>query len=239
MDGESLTKEEFRVQVASKKQVTEQIDKYKEILKTALDGQPEVPEETKRQLVGELLANFEAAVQVNVLVNGLPWEEAPDAESEDEAVDLETLLDDAIVETTRRRRTFPKRILPHVVHALKAERKVMELYEQTVKPQEVIRDPDQESIMKELSAAAPAMVKQAIQVIKSIGTLQKQARGLCEVLSMRPSPASLEVHREVFGCGGPPAPAPAAQQPIRRAVKRAAAAEGYEPLRPGGEDGPE
>lgn len=45
--------------------------------------------------------------------------------AEDEAVDLESILDDTIVETTRRRRAYPRKILPHVVHSLKAERKIM------------------------------------------------------------------------------------------------------------------
>ncbi len=48
--------QEYRVQVTSKKQVTEQINKYKNILNKALDGQPEVTEETKRVLLQELLA---------------------------------------------------------------------------------------------------------------------------------------------------------------------------------------
>lgn len=85
-----------------------------------------------------------------MLVGGHPWGEAPDVEGESqvqrsnehpsvkcsksplfeppeehEALDLESLLDDAIVEATRRRRTFPKQILPHVIHSLKAERKLM------------------------------------------------------------------------------------------------------------------
>ncbi|XP_018538469.1 kinetochore-associated protein NSL1 homolog [Lates calcarifer] len=230
------TNQEYRVQVTSKQQVVEQINKYKDILKTALNGQPEIAEETKRVLLQELLANFEAAVQDNVLVNGQRWEEAPDAE-EDEAVDLESILDDTIVETTRRRRAYPRKILPHVVHSLKAERKIMGLYEQAVKPQEVIKDPDQESIMNDLSAAAPVMVKQAIQVIKSINTLQKQAEGLCEILNMKPSHATLEIHREVFGCSGqldaslPPAgSATKIKQPIKRAVEEAAATDCYVPL---------
>ncbi|XP_056283525.1 kinetochore-associated protein NSL1 homolog isoform X2 [Pseudoliparis swirei] len=70
-------------------------------------------------------SNFEAAVQDNVLVAGLPWPEAPDAEAEDEALDLESLLDDAVVEAARRRRAYPNKIRPHVVHALRAERKLM------------------------------------------------------------------------------------------------------------------
>ncbi|XP_031722058.1 kinetochore-associated protein NSL1 homolog [Anarrhichthys ocellatus] len=229
------TNQEYRVQVTSKKHVIGQINKYKDILKTAFDGQPEDSEETKRVLLQELLANFEAAVQDNVLVNGQPWEEAPDVEAEDEAMDLESLLDDTIVETTRRRRTYPKKILPHVVHSLKAERKLMGLYEHAVKPQELLKDPGQESIMNDLSAAAPVMVKQAIQVIKSINTLQKQAEGLCEILEMKPSHATLEIHREVFGFDGqsdaPPPPPPArSRRPIMRSVEEAAAADCYVPL---------
>ena len=50
------TNQEYRVQITSKKQVIEQINKYKEILKRTLDGQPEIAEETKRVLLQELLA---------------------------------------------------------------------------------------------------------------------------------------------------------------------------------------
>uniref|UniRef100_A0A3B3ZYF6 NSL1 component of MIS12 kinetochore complex n=1 Tax=Periophthalmus magnuspinnatus TaxID=409849 RepID=A0A3B3ZYF6_9GOBI len=176
---------EYRVQVQSKKQVQEQIDRYKELLKTVLDGQTELAADTKRELLGELLANFEAGVQENVLVN--------------EEVDLESQLDDVIVETSSKRRTYPRKILPHVVHALKAERKIMCLYENTIQPQDVFKDPEQESIMNMLSAEAPVLSKQANQVIKSIQTLHKQAEGLCQILNSKPSAASLEIHRDIFG----------------------------------------
>ncbi|XP_076011139.1 kinetochore-associated protein NSL1 homolog [Genypterus blacodes] len=228
--------QEYRIQATSKKQVVEQINRYKEVLKEAVNGQPELPEETRRVLVQELLANFEADVQKNVLVNGQPWEEAPDDE-EDEAIDLESLLDDTIVETTGRRRTYPKQILPHVVHSLKAERKLMGLYKQVVKPQEVTKDPDQESLMSELSESAPGMVKQALQVMKSIKTLQQQAEGLCEILNTKPSQAALQFHQEVFrrndqsdndvlSVGG----ATRYRQPMKRAVEEAAAKACYVPL---------
>ncbi|XP_070843810.1 kinetochore-associated protein NSL1 homolog isoform X1 [Chaetodon trifascialis] len=240
------TNQEYRVQITSKKQVIEQINKYKEILKTALDGQLDVADDTKQVLLQELLANFEAAVQDNVLVNGQAWGEAPDVEAED--VDLDSLLDDTIVETTRRRRAYPRKILPHVVHSLKAERKLMGLFEDAVKPQEVVKDPDQESIMTDLSAAAPGMVKQAIQVIKSINTLQKQAEGLCEILNMKAGRTTLEIHREVFGSHGqsdaplpPVTGAPTNRQPIKRAAEEAAARDCYVPLRkkPAGDGEPE
>ncbi|XP_071391079.1 kinetochore-associated protein NSL1 homolog, partial [Centroberyx affinis] len=119
------TSQEFRVQVTAKKAVVEQINKYKEVLKNVVEGQPGVAEETKQLLLQELLANFEAAVKDNVLVNGQPWDEAPDDEAEDGAVALESLLDDSIVETSRRRRRYPKEILPYVVRSLKAQRKLM------------------------------------------------------------------------------------------------------------------
>lgn len=40
-------------------------------------------------------------------------------------MDLESQLDDAIVETSYRRYAYPKKILPHAVHALKAERELL------------------------------------------------------------------------------------------------------------------
>lgn len=39
--------------------------------------------------------------------------------------DEEAKLDELMVEATEKRRTFPRQILPHVVHGLKAERKLM------------------------------------------------------------------------------------------------------------------
>ncbi|XP_034018670.1 kinetochore-associated protein NSL1 homolog [Thalassophryne amazonica] len=235
MDPDGVNKE-LRIQISSKKQLNDQINTYKDVLKKVLDGQTEVCEKTKRVLLQELLANFEAAVRDNVLVKGKRWDEAPD--EEDESVDLESLLDDTIVETSRRRRTYPRKILPHVVHSLKAERKLMTLFERDLHPQEVFKDLYQDDIMNNLSSAAPKMVKQAIEVFKSMNTLQKQAEGLCEILNMKPSNASLQIHQEVFGINGQseiPLPstgrARANRQPIKRATEDAAATDCYVPLR--------
>ncbi|XP_029017362.1 uncharacterized protein LOC114861863 [Betta splendens] len=216
------TDQEKRVQIKSKKQVVEQMNRYKELLKTVLDGQTDMAADTKRVLLEELEANFEAAVWANVLVKGQTWDEAPDAEVEDEALeeafDLESLLDDTILETTRRRRTFPKRILPHVVHSIKAERRLMELYQHKYKAEEAPKDLDQERVMNSLSAEAPAMVESAIQIVKSISTLQEQAQGLRQILSIKTSDATLEVRREVYGQSGAAAKT---RQPRKRAVEEA------------------
>lgn len=47
---------ELRVEVGSKTDVSEQLDRYKRLLGTLLDGQKHVDEDTKRLLLQELLA---------------------------------------------------------------------------------------------------------------------------------------------------------------------------------------
>ncbi|XP_054616871.1 kinetochore-associated protein NSL1 homolog [Dunckerocampus dactyliophorus] len=243
VDGKDLLaseiNQEYRVQLTSKKHAIEQMKRYKVILNKALDGQPGIDEETKRVLLQELLANFESAVQQNVLVNGQTWEDAPDVDAEEEGDDWESQLDDAIVETARRRGTYPRRILPHVVQALKAERKLLDLYEEPVTAPKVVTDPQTENFMKDLSAAAPGLVKQARQVIKSICTLQQQAEGLFEVVNMKPSQTCLQVDNEVFGGSGlaaeVPPPSlngpPTTRQPVKRVAEDAAAADAYVPIK--------
>lgn len=74
-------------------------------------------------------------------------------------------------------------------------------------------------------------------LLQSIKTLQRQAEGLCEILNMKPSPATLDVHREVFGPDSKSDASPLSvggtngcRQPIKRAVEEAAAGGGYVPL---------
>ncbi|KAM6964896.1 kinetochore-associated protein NSL1 homolog [Aplochiton taeniatus] len=219
--------EEYRVQLNSKKVVVEQIKRYKEVLKKVLDDQPGIAEEAKQLLLQELLTNFEATVQENVLINGAAWEDAPDDEEEDEASVLDTCLDDQIVETTRKRRRYPKEILPHAVRSLKAQRKLLGMHAEVVKPQKLQKDPAQESLMTSLSAEAPGMFQKASAVMKSIVTLQQRADGLKRVLNLRPSPASLVIHSEVFGSRtaqsdvlpAPPGGAIGSRHPIKCSVE--------------------
>lgn len=229
---------DLRVKLSSKKVVVEQLKKYEEQLKRSLDTQTGITEESKELLLKELLTNFRTAVQDNVLINGQPWEDAPN-DDEDECASLDDLLDDSIVETARKRRKYPLEILPHVVRSLKAERKLMGMFGQAVKPQQLQRDPAQESIMSGLSAAAPGMFQQASSMMKSQQVLQQGAEGLRQVLDMRATPGSLEVDRAVFGMGlpdgevttlPPPPPRPGATRlPIRRAIQEAEAEGCYAP----------
>ncbi|XP_061757128.1 kinetochore-associated protein NSL1 homolog [Nerophis ophidion] len=227
------TNQECRIQLTSKRQAIAQIKLYQDILKKALDGQAGIAEETKRVLLQELLANFESAVHQNVLVNGQTWEDAPDVDAEDDGDDLKGQLDDAIVETTSRRGSYPRRILPYVVQALKAERKLLDHYEEPIRAQQVVSDPPAANFMKDVAAAAPALVKQARQVIKSICTLQQQAEGLCQVV--KGCQTHFQVDNDVFGSSGLSAEAPpptvnctpSTKQPIRRVVTDREAAGAY------------
>lgn len=49
------TNQDFRVQVTSKRKVAELMNRFKEILSSALDGQPDISDETRRRLLQDLL----------------------------------------------------------------------------------------------------------------------------------------------------------------------------------------
>uniref|UniRef100_A0A3B3CVA4 NSL1 component of MIS12 kinetochore complex n=1 Tax=Oryzias melastigma TaxID=30732 RepID=A0A3B3CVA4_ORYME len=205
---------ETRVSVRSKGRVLDLIDRGKQLLSSALDGQASVDEETREALVRELLADFEAAVQGNVSVDGLQWEEAP----EDQAMDVESLLDETIVETARRRRTFPLKILPHAVQSLKAERKIMVGH-----PLSFLKYLHLNIFFHDCWFF--------FLFLQSITTLHVQVEDLSEILNMKPTQASLDIHREVFGLPQPTDPAcTRSKKPIKRAIEEAAAKQGYSPL---------
>ncbi|XP_077442951.1 kinetochore-associated protein NSL1 homolog isoform X1 [Stigmatopora argus] len=74
--------EDVRVRLTSKKHVIEQMEQYKALIKQALDGQTGIREKTKRHLLEQGLADFEAAVTSNVSVSGRTWDDAPEDDGE-------------------------------------------------------------------------------------------------------------------------------------------------------------
>ncbi|XP_051952530.1 kinetochore-associated protein NSL1 homolog [Xyrauchen texanus] len=191
--------EDFRVNVDSKRTVREQIEKYKDLLKKLLNGQCNMSEEDKATLLQEIVVNFEFTVQENIVIDGLSWDETTEDYCADYESKVNDLLDEKIVETAWKRSSYPKQIRNQVVRSLKAERKLMGLYEQAVKPQDIKSDPVQDTIIKNVSAAAPTMFKQASTSMKSLKSLKHAADGLRQVLDMQPSAESVEIYREVFG----------------------------------------
>ncbi|TRY98117.1 hypothetical protein DNTS_028479 [Danionella cerebrum] len=190
---------DFRVNVKSKKLVFDQLEKYKELFKGLLDGQCQISEEDKAKLLQEMVVNFELTVQENLVVGGLSWDEASEDIYEDEKNTVNDILDEKIVETANKRSLYPKQIRNQVVRSLRAERKLLDLYEQAVKPQEIKPDPDQEGVISSISAAAPTVFKQASTALKSLKSLKQAAEGLRQVIDLQPSVESVEVYREVFG----------------------------------------
>ncbi|XP_043075673.1 kinetochore-associated protein NSL1 homolog [Puntigrus tetrazona] len=196
-DRESGT--DFRINVKSKKHVREQLERYKGLFKKLLDGQSHISEEDKSKLLQEMIVNFEFTVQENLVIGGLSWDEVPEHYCEDYDSAINDVLDEKIVETACKRSSHPKQIRNQVVRSLRAERKLLGLYEQAVKPQDLKPDPVQDTVIKNVSDAAPAMFKQAGTVMRSLKSLKQAAEGLRQVLDMQPSAESVEIYNEVFG----------------------------------------
>ncbi|XP_056301448.1 kinetochore-associated protein NSL1 homolog [Danio aesculapii] len=199
MEADRESGPDFRVNVKSKKIVNNQLEKYKELFKKLLDGQCHISEEDKAKLLQEMIVNFEFTVQENIAIGGLSWDETSEEYCEDDESTVNNILDEKIVETASKRSSYPKQIRNHVVRSLKAERKLLGLYEQTVKPQDIKPDPAQDNVISNISAAAPRVFKQASTVMKSLKSLKQAAEGLHQVLVMQPSAESLDIYREVLG----------------------------------------
>ncbi|XP_073468047.1 uncharacterized protein [Aquarana catesbeiana] len=104
--------------------------------------------------IHETKKDFESAFQENVSINGLSWHEAPDKDSEPDIKILEDQLDEAMVETSMKRKRYPRKILSHFVKALKTEREILNQYKPVVNAEKVRLDPALELRMKDLSATA-------------------------------------------------------------------------------------
>ncbi|XP_018597953.2 kinetochore-associated protein NSL1 homolog [Scleropages formosus] len=215
--------QDYRVKIKSKAFVREQLHKCNELLRNILDEQSSICDETKRRLLKDVLESFERGVQENVVVNGESWEEAADGEEQDaggfvsapDCKALDDMLDENILETTLKRSRYPKKILPYVVRSLKAQRETMSLYEQAIKPQKTMKDPIQGAIMSDLSESAPRIIRQSASVMKALQSLQQKAEGLRQVMALKPSAESLEVHRDVFGRPSDTEGRPALKRPAK------------------------
>ncbi|XP_058610954.1 kinetochore-associated protein NSL1 homolog [Onychostoma macrolepis] len=117
---------DFRVNVKSKKQVREQLEKYKGLFKKLLDGQSHISEEDKAKLLQEMVVNFEFTVQENLVIGGLSWDEVSEDYCEDYDSTINDILDEKIVETACKRNSYPKQIRNQVVRSLRAERKLLQ-----------------------------------------------------------------------------------------------------------------
>ncbi|XP_052391208.1 kinetochore-associated protein NSL1 homolog [Carassius gibelio] len=198
MEEDRESEADCRVNVKSKKHVRGQLEKYTDLFKKFLDGQYHISEEDKGKLLQEMVVNFEFTVQENLVIGGVSWDEASEDYCEEYESTINDIMDEKIVETACKRNSYPKQIRNQVVRSLRAERKLLGLYEQAVKPQNLKPDPAQECVKRNVSASAPAVFKQASMVMKSLKSLKQSAEGLRQVLDMQPSAESMEIYREVL-----------------------------------------
>ncbi|XP_010137974.1 PREDICTED: kinetochore-associated protein NSL1 homolog, partial [Buceros rhinoceros silvestris] len=148
--------------------------------------------------------NFEAAVRENVTINGQPWEETAD-DSKLEGVSnikiLEDQFDELIVETTTKRKQWPKKILRHAIQTMKAEQEMLKLYQPFVTPGEIRSQPSQDAYIADLKQVTEMASKQISGAMKSLPALIERAEGFSQVLTWQPTVELCKLRQEVFaGC---------------------------------------
>uniref|UniRef100_A0A4W3IKX7 Uncharacterized protein n=1 Tax=Callorhinchus milii TaxID=7868 RepID=A0A4W3IKX7_CALMI len=84
---------------------------------------------------------FEAAVQENILVNEMLWQELPEEELEhgNDIKVLDDELDECIKETATKRKKFPRKICGHVAKTMKAEREKLKLQQAVTIPKRTLQ----------------------------------------------------------------------------------------------------
>ncbi|XP_063078338.1 kinetochore-associated protein NSL1 homolog [Engraulis encrasicolus] len=176
---------ECRVKFKSREIVDCQLKKYKALLNILFNDQSHIPEGIKTDLVQELMTTFDSTVEQNSSIDGFSSEDV--FFENGDAITMDDLLDDKIVDTTSKRRCYPMRIVPFVLRSLKAEREQMEMYEHVINQDKVEPQTSQDDIMKNVLGQAATHYKETIAVMKSFEEVCERAEGLHQVLSMQPS----------------------------------------------------
>ncbi|NWW91976.1 NSL1 protein, partial [Rhynochetos jubatus] len=150
------------------------------------------------------LQNFEAAVRENVTINGQPWEETSDDSKlycGSSIKILEDQFDELIVETTTKRKQWPKKILMHAIQTMKAEQEMLKLYQPVVTPEEIKSQPSQDAHIADLKQVMEAASRQISGTMKSLPALVERAEGFSQVLTWQPVLELCKLRQEVFaGC---------------------------------------
>ncbi|XP_077341873.1 kinetochore-associated protein NSL1 homolog [Lithobates pipiens] len=189
---------DYKVHCCSKQLLQEVLGMCSGICKEIVDSQQYLNEEQRQQHHKNLVWDFESAFQENVSINGLSWHEAPDKDSEPDIKILEDQLDEAMVETSMKRKRYPRKILSHFVKALKTEREILNQYKPVVNPEKVRLDPALELRMKDLSATAATNCHHIHETKKALPVQLEKAEGFSEVLSLQPVLEGSHIRKDIF-----------------------------------------
>ncbi|NXP05399.1 NSL1 protein, partial [Thinocorus orbignyianus] len=154
---------------------------------------------------GVPLWDFETAVRENITINGQAWrkETSDDSllQSGSSIKILEDQFDELIVETTTKRKQWPRKILVHAVRAMKAEQEMLKLYQPFVTPEEIRSQPSQDAYVADLKQVAEVASKEICEAMKSLPALIERAEGFSQALTWQPTLELSRLRQEVFaGC---------------------------------------
>ncbi|NXV75223.1 NSL1 protein, partial [Atlantisia rogersi] len=151
----------------------------------------------------DALWKFETAVRENVTINGRPWDETSD-DSELQSSNIKAVedeFDELVVETTTKRKQWPKKILIHAIQAMKAEQEMLKLFQPVVTPEEIRSQPSQDAYIADLTQETEMVSKQISGAMKSLPVLIERAEGFSQALTWQPTLELCKLRQEVFaGC---------------------------------------
>nr|XP_027309505.2 kinetochore-associated protein NSL1 homolog [Anas platyrhynchos] len=194
---------DLRVRCCSRRGLERLLGLCEPFLRALAAGQPGGPAEDDVLWPLNLLQNFEAAVRENVTINGQPW---GDASASSEPCGsyikiLEDQFDELIVETSTKRKQWPKKILVHVIQSMKAEQEMLKLYQPVVTPKEIRSQPSQDAYITDLKQVTETVSEQIGEAMKSLPALIERAEGFSQALTWQPTLELCKLRQEVFaGC---------------------------------------
>ncbi|NXN23766.1 NSL1 protein, partial [Nycticryphes semicollaris] len=188
-----------RVRCCSRRGLGEVMALCAPFVRALAQGQPGGP-----AAEGDAIWDFETAVRENITINGQAWEETSDGselQSGSSIKILEDQFDELIVETTTKRKQWPRRILMHAVQAMKAEQEMLKLYQPFVTPEEIRAQPSQDAYIADLKQVTETVSKEISGAMKSLPVLIERAEGFSQALTWQPILELSRLRQEVFaGC---------------------------------------
>ncbi|NWH75452.1 NSL1 protein, partial [Piaya cayana] len=185
-----------RVRCCSRRALGEALALCAPFVRALARGQPDGAEAA----AGDVLWNFETAVRENVTINGQPWEETSEVShlQDGNIKILEDQFDELIVETTMKRKQWPRKILMHAIQTMKAEQDMLKLYQPVVTPEEIRSQASQDAYMVDLKQVTETASKHISGAMKSLPALVEKAEGFSQALTWQPTLELCKLRQEVF-----------------------------------------
>ncbi|XP_009895834.2 kinetochore-associated protein NSL1 homolog [Dryobates pubescens] len=188
--------QDARVRCCSRRGLGELMALCKPFVRALAQGQ-----QGESAAAGDAFWNFETAMRENVTINGQPWEETSgdnDLYSGSNMKTLDDQFEELIVETTRKRKQWPKKILKHAVQRYKAEQEMLKLYQPSVAPEDIRPQLSQDAYIADLKQMTEMVFKDIGGAMKSLPALIERAEGFSQVLTWQPTLELCRLRQEVF-----------------------------------------